>query len=86
LAQIFPKWTLKVPLYAAAALPIVGAAVVGGIWYYFSPEYTDVGYRPAQPVPYSHALHVGEFASTAATATPQSKSRRCRTFPPPRCA
>ena len=61
LAQIFPKWTLKVPLYVALALPVGGAAVAGGIWYFFSPEYTDVGYRPAQPVPYSHALHVGEL-------------------------
>jgi len=31
------------------------------IWYYFSPEYTDVGYQPHQPVPYSHKLHVGEL-------------------------
>ena len=61
MAQIFPKWTLRLPLYAALALPVVGAVVVGGIWYFFSPEYTDVGYRPAQPVPYSHALHVGEL-------------------------
>jgi hypothetical protein len=25
-----------------------------------SPWYTDVGFRPVQPVPYSHELHVGE--------------------------
>lgn len=61
MAQIFPKWTLKVPLYLAAALPVAGAAAVGAVWYYGSPEYTDVGYRPAQPVPYSHAFHVGEL-------------------------
>ena len=61
MAQIFPKWTLKVPLYVAAALPIAGAAAVGAVWYYGSPEYTDVGYRPVQPVPYSHKLHVGEL-------------------------
>jgi len=34
---------------------------VGGIWYYGSPKYTDVGYRPEQPVPYSHKLHVGDL-------------------------
>jgi len=34
---------------------------VGGVWYYGSPKYTDVGYRPEQPVPYSHALHVGQL-------------------------
>jgi hypothetical protein len=32
------------------------------IWYFFSPEFTDVGYKPEQPVPYSHALHAGELA------------------------
>jgi hypothetical protein len=31
------------------------------VWYYGSPRYTDVGYRPHQPVPYSHKLHVGEL-------------------------
>ncbi|MCZ7556679.1 MAG: cytochrome c family protein [Bacteroidia bacterium] len=35
--------------------------IVAGIWYYWSPKFTDVGYAPAQPVPYSHALHVGEL-------------------------
>ena len=29
--------------------------------YYGSPKYTDVGYRPKQPVAYSHKLHVGEL-------------------------
>jgi hypothetical protein len=27
----------------------------------FSPRATDVGYAPVQPVPYSHALHVGQL-------------------------
>ena len=30
-------------------------------WYYFSPEYLNVGYRPEQPVAYSHRLHAGEL-------------------------
>ncbi|MCB9728665.1 MAG: cytochrome c3 family protein [Deltaproteobacteria bacterium] len=34
---------------------------VGGVWYWFSPSFTDVGYRPEQPVPYSHALHAGDL-------------------------
>ena len=36
-------------------------AVVGFFWYYGSPKYTDVGYRPRQPVPYSHKLHAGDL-------------------------
>jgi hypothetical protein len=39
----------------------VGVGVVGAVWYYGSPRYTDAGYRPVQPVPYSHALHAGEL-------------------------
>jgi hypothetical protein len=61
LAQIFPEWTNKLPLVAGLAGPLLGAMVVGGVWYYGSPRYTDVGYRPHQPVPYSHKLHVGEL-------------------------
>lgn len=61
MAQVFSK--------SSNRLPIIG--IVGGlgfflfliwfIYYYFSPKYTDVGYAPTQPVPYSHALHAGEM-------------------------
>lgn len=61
MAQLFPKWLNRLPLYGALVGPILGLVAVGGIWYYGSPEYTDVGYRPTQPVPYSHELHVGEL-------------------------
>ena len=61
MAQTFPRWTLRIPLFLALSLPLFAAAAVGGVWYYFSPEYTDAGYRPKQPVPYSHALHAGQL-------------------------
>jgi hypothetical protein len=61
LAQIFPKVTNWIPLQLALAGPVLGVLAVGVVWYYGSPEYTDVGYRPVQPVPYSHELHVGEL-------------------------
>jgi hypothetical protein len=38
--------------------------VLGGtgiVWYFFSPEFTDVGFRPKQPVDYSHKLHAGDL-------------------------
>ncbi|PJA26858.1 MAG: cytochrome C [candidate division Zixibacteria bacterium CG_4_9_14_3_um_filter_46_8] len=35
--------------------------MTGFFWYYGSPKYTDVGYRPIQPVPYSHKLHAGDL-------------------------
>ncbi len=59
--QIFEEWTNKAPLYLAGALGAVALVVPLLIWYYFSPEFTDVGYRPEQPVAFSHQLHAGEL-------------------------
>ncbi|RMH73837.1 MAG: cytochrome C [Gemmatimonadetes bacterium] len=61
MAQTFPKWTNKIPLVLIFVLVFgsTGAAIVYA--YYFSPAYTDVGYRPEQPVPYSHKLHAGDL-------------------------
>jgi hypothetical protein len=56
-AQIFPEWINKLPPYIALGAVIIIIGVVGFVWYYFSPWYTDVGYRPDQPVPFSHKLH-----------------------------
>lgn len=61
LAQIFPKWVNRVPLVGIGSVGVLGLLATAVIWYYFSPEFTDVGYQPVQPVPYSHALHVGEL-------------------------
>jgi hypothetical protein len=60
-AQLFPKWTNKLPTFAAVVAAVVPVLVVGFVWYYFSPWYTDVGYRPDQPVKYSHKLHVDKL-------------------------
>ena len=58
---IFPGWTWVLR-------PAVAVAAVGGLFYAtvvvafgFSPRATDFGYEPVQPVPYSHALHVGQL-------------------------
>jgi hypothetical protein len=58
---LFPRWTnLLGPLSAVIA--------VGGVVYLavlltmtFHPRNSAIGYAPQQPVPYSHALHVGEL-------------------------
>ena len=57
----FPKWTWV--LRPGIALAAVGGLVYVSIVVYlgFSPLATDVGYSPEQPVPYSHALHVGQL-------------------------
>jgi len=58
---IFPKWTWMLR-------PAVAVGALGGLLYVtvivtfgFSPKATDVGYAPEQPVPYSHAVHVGQL-------------------------
>lgn len=61
MAEIFPKWANKVPLVLLAVVVLGGLLTTGFVWYYFSPEFTDVGYRPIQPVPYSHKLHAGDL-------------------------
>ena len=61
MAQIFPPWWNKLPIVAAIAGSLGPTLAVAGVWYYFSPWYINVGYRPIQPVPYSHKLHVGEL-------------------------
>ena len=58
---LFPRWAnLLLPLTIVGGL---GAAAYVPVVVYLgaSPKATDVGYAPEQPVPYSHALHVGEL-------------------------
>ena len=61
MAQIFPRSANRLPIVLALGAVVGPAAAVAGVWYYFSPRFTDVGYRPVQPVPYSHRLHAGEL-------------------------
>lgn len=61
MAQIFPRWTNKAPIYFLLGVFLLLCAIVGFFWYYGSPKYTDVGYQPKQPVPYSHKLHAGDL-------------------------
>jgi hypothetical protein len=61
LAQIFPKWTNKIPTYLIIGITLILVSTVAFFWYYGSPKYTQVGYRPQQPVRYSHKLHAGDL-------------------------
>jgi hypothetical protein len=61
LAQIFPKWTNKAPTYVLLGVILIAVISYMLIGYYASPLYTDVGYRPNQPVPYSHKVHAGDL-------------------------
>ena len=57
----FPKWTNL--LRPALAIVLVGAPayVLTLLYLGGSPQTTDVGYQPVQPVPFSHALHAGDL-------------------------
>ncbi len=58
---VFPRWTNRLrELFAVAAI-MVPIYLVLLIAYGLSPRTTAVGYTPEQPVPYSHALHVGQL-------------------------
>ena len=59
--QIFPKKANWFPVLSLGGTLLGGVLLVFLIWYYFSPEYTDVGYKPDQPVDYSHRLHAGQL-------------------------
>lgn len=61
MAQIFPKWANRVPKQLLIGLIVLLNAIVFGVWYFFSPEYTDVGYAPEQPIAYSHKIHAGKL-------------------------
>jgi Cytochrome c7 and related cytochrome c/Class III cytochrome C family len=59
--QIFPRSLNYLPLVAAVGVAVLGGGITTGIWYYFSPRNTQVGYAPEQPIAYSHKLHAGEL-------------------------
>ena len=57
----FPIWIDKVRPLAGALLVVAPLYLVGVVYYGGSPETTDVGYQPRQPLPFSHQLHAGEL-------------------------
>ncbi len=59
---VFPEWSNSVPpIFFLVIGPVATVLAIGAVWYFFSPKFTDVGYMPEQPVPYSHVLHAGEL-------------------------
>lgn len=58
---VFPRWLDRARPLLALVLLGLPAYVIFLLYYGGSPQTTDVGYQPVQPVPYSHALHAGEL-------------------------
>lgn len=61
MSDIFPRWTNRLPVQLIAGAILAGTAAGAGVWYYFTPKYTRVGYQPVQPVAFSHAIHVDQL-------------------------
>jgi menaquinone reductase, multiheme cytochrome c subunit len=57
----FPEWVNRVRPYVGALLVVTPFYFVFLVYAAGSPETTDVGYSPRQPVPYSHQVHVGKM-------------------------
>jgi hypothetical protein len=61
MSKLFPKAANKLPLQIVIYLVVLAGLATAGVTYYMTPKYTRVGYAPVQPVPYSHAIHVGQL-------------------------
>lgn len=59
--QIFPKWSNTAVKVLPVVILVKLVAVVFIFWYWFSPLSLEVGYKPKQPVPFSHKLHVSDL-------------------------
>jgi menaquinone reductase, multiheme cytochrome c subunit len=58
---IFPEWTETLKKWIGILALGAPVYLVLLIMYGVKPEAIRIGYQPEQPVPYSHALHVGEL-------------------------
>jgi hypothetical protein len=61
MANFFPRSSNILPLKVAVMAAVLAPAVVAGMWYYFTPKYTRVGYQPIQPVSFSHNIHAKQL-------------------------
>jgi hypothetical protein len=61
MANIFPRWSNLLPFKIAFCLGTVGAGVALAFAYYATPKAQRVGYKPAQPIPFSHQIHVQQL-------------------------
>jgi len=61
MSDVFPRWTNRLPGQIIFGLLLIGGVVTAGLNYYFTPQYTRVGYQPTQPVPFSHSIHAKQL-------------------------
>ncbi len=58
---IFPKGIddLKPVIFLTALVSVVGVILIFN--FYFTDAHLSVGYKPDQPIPFSHSKHAGEM-------------------------
>ncbi len=61
MSDFFPKWTNSLPLKVGIGAALLGTFALGAVGYYFTPKYTRVGYKPTQPVAFSHDIHANQL-------------------------
>jgi len=59
MAQIFSRSSNQTPKQGLVGFLALGGFVIFAFYWWASPLNTDVGYKPVQPIAYSHALHAG---------------------------
>ena len=82
MAQIFSPKMNRLLLNSVLGSILVVAFVVFFFWYYGSPKYTDVGYRPVQPVKFSHKLHAGDLGMDCRYCHSQIEQAEHANIPP----
>lgn len=60
--MLFPKWLNVLPTMTAIGAVGGLVTVVVGSWYYFTPDFYEIGYMPVQPASgFNHQLHAGKL-------------------------
>ena len=58
---IFPKWINKAVPVVALSAGLIPLLIASGLYLYGSDKNLSVGYKPVQPIAFSHELHAGEM-------------------------
>lgn len=61
MANYFPSSINSVPWKLGVIVMTLAATTIAGVTYYWTPEWSRVGYMPTQPVAYNHYLHVEQL-------------------------
>ena len=62
MSSLFPRWMNTLPTVLGILGAGATATAIGGVWYYFTPSFWEVGYQPKQPGNgFNHQIHAGKL-------------------------